>query len=400
MLSRARIGTLCRSCRTQHLIHMPPPRTRLDPDGYYNRLGVKPAATQAEVVTAFRGQARVLHPDVPETGDAGAFVALRQAYDVLSNRERRAAYDRKAGEAALDAIEPEVVVVHQSAYPATNSLGHQPRSFNFPIILWVGMGAFLCLCVYQAVTHVLAPPRAVRDDIKPNAATIEPLSPSAHQAVLYGPAPVRLAGTPNFYVVPAAIPATLWRLDAERSVLVPLGQLPPFSAVQAVRLIRQSGMLEVLLTDHGSGFISLDHLTPGDATAARTAYCGYNAGPMPHDGELLEQRDYGSARLEVENRALQPAVVKLRDATGAVAVSAFLGPGGHATFDGIPEGTYHTEFAIGELWSRACNSFAAGMRARRMSAALMLPADSHLVLAPDAGEPDAADISDQAFELN
>jgi hypothetical protein len=190
----------------------------------------------------------------------------------------------------------------------------------------------------------------------------------------------------------------LWRLDGERSTLTLIGQLPPFSEVQAIRLIRQSGMLEVLVNDYGNGLISADHLTPGDAEAARRAYCGYNAGPTPYDGELLERRGYGTGSLEMENRAVQPVVVKVRDAAGAVALAVFLGPGGHVALDGLPDGTYHTEFAIGELWSRACNSFAAGMRARRMNAALEVPGVSYLLVTAD--EPAAADISDQAFEQN
>jgi hypothetical protein len=265
-------------------------------------------------------------------------------------------------------------------------------------VLWGGLAAVLCLSVYEAATHLLAPSHAVRDDIRPNAAVVTPLSPSAHLAVLYGAPPVRLAGAPNFYVVPAATPAVVWRLDPERNTLVPLLQLPPFSEVQAVRLIRQNGMLEVLVNDRGNGFMSADHLTAGNAIAARRAYCGYNAGPTPYDGELLERRGSGSATLQVENRAVQPAVVKLRDETGAVVLSVFLGPGSHAAFDRVPEGTYRTDFAVGELWSRACNSFAAGMRARRVKAALTLPGDAHVVVTPDATEPSAADISDQAFE--
>jgi hypothetical protein len=269
-----------------------------------------------------------------------------------------------------------------------------------PLLLWIGLGAFLCLSLYQAVTHLLSPRPTPRDDIGPNAAVVLPLSPSAHLAMLYGAAPVRLAGTSNFYVVPAPNPTVLWRLDTEHNTLVPLGQLPPFSTLQAIRLVRQNGLLEVMVNDHTNGFVSADRLTPGDEAAARRAYCGYNAGQTPHDGELLERHGSGNGRLEMENRAVQPTVVKLRDETGAVVMSVFLGPGGHAVLDGIPDGTYHTEFAIGELWSRACNSFAAGMRARRIEVALRLPGDSHLVVAPDGGDPPAVDIPDQAFERN
>jgi hypothetical protein len=41
----------------------------------------------------YRFQAARLHPDNPETGDAEKFFLLKEAYDVLSNPERRAQYD-------------------------------------------------------------------------------------------------------------------------------------------------------------------------------------------------------------------------------------------------------------------------------------------------------------------
>jgi hypothetical protein len=391
---------------------MPPPRRRQDPNGYYDRLGLEPAATPAEIVTAYRLKARLLHPDVPGTGNTNAFVALKQAYDVLSNLPRRAAYDRTAREAAFaaiksgaiksGAIEPGVKDIQPNRHPAAVPVGaapvHGSPFSDRPLMVWAGLGAFLCFSVYQAVTHILALSPAIRTDIRPNAAIVAPLSPSAHQAVLYGPAPVRLAGTPNFYVMPAGSPTLLWRLDTEHNALVPLGQLPPFSAVQAVRLVRQSGMLEVRLNDRVNGFVLASHFTPGNAVAARRAYCGYNAGTTPPNGEMLQRRGYGHGTLNLENRAVQPAVVKLRDETGAVMLSVFLEPGGQAALDGLPDGIYRPEFAIGELWSRACNTFAAGMRAQRMDEALRLPGDSRLVVAPETAGAASSEISDQMFD--
>jgi hypothetical protein len=384
---------------------MLPARSRLDPDGYYHRLDLEPSASRTAIVSAFRAKARILHPDVPNTGNAGAFVAMKQAYDVLSNADRRAAYDRAAREGM---VRPDGVVPPRPAAPGARQSPNRPppnrpppnrppRPIEIPVVIWVGLGAFLCLCVYQVVVHLMALPPLPNAGIRPNAATVAPLSPSAHEAILYGPTPVRLAGTPNFYVVPAASPAVLWRLDADRNVLVPLAQLPPFSSVEAVRLVRQVSMLEVLVNEHGNGFISADHLAPGNAAAARQAYCSYNAGPTPTDGELLERQGSGSGTLEVENRAVQPVVVKLRDERDAVALAVFLAPGGNTVVDGLPDGIYHAEFAIGELWSRACGVFAAGMRARRLEGGLRVPSDSPLVVAPDATQPEAADIPDQEF---
>ena len=430
---------------------MVPSRTRLDPDGYYRCLGLEPEASRVAIVAAFRGKARLLHPDVPVTGNAAAFVAVRKAYDVLSNRDRRADYDRRAREATWAALEPEAGTVRTSSpsgaplrgrpwppidpsdrpersstegqagcptddpgwqprpaadpgwqpRPAAEPGGRQKRAFDVPLPLWVALAAVLGLSVYQAVTHLMAPPRHLpQAQIRPNAAVVEPLSASAHEAVLYGPAPVQLAGVANFYVGPGGGPAVVWYLDRKRNTLVPLGQLPPFSTVQAVRLIRQDSLIEVLVNDHGNGLISANRLTPGNSADAHRAYCGYNAGPAPRDGELLQRQGLGTGRLEVENRAMQPAVVKLRDEHGAVVVAVFLGPRGHEVFDVVPSGNYHPDFAIGELWSRACNSFAAGMQAWRMRAALRSPAESRVVVEPDASEQAAAEIPDQAFERN
>ncbi len=378
---------------------MLPPRTSLDPNGYYSRLGVNPAASHESIHAAYRAKARVLHPDVPKTGNAEAFVAVKQAYDVLSHPDLRAQYDRSARQWAAEpepVPEPEVVRP-PFLRPTTTVVRTLPLS-ALTITVLVGLAAFLCLSVYEVAVHLLSPPSVVNAGIRPNAATVEPLSASAHRAVLYGPTPVRLAGVANFYVVPAGSAAVLWRLDPERNTLVSLQELPPFSTVQAVRLVRQNGMLEVLIDDHTTGFVSADHLMPGDASAARSAYCSYNSGPAPFDGELLERRGAGSATLSLENRAVQPAVVKLRDPAGAVTISVFLAPGSHADLDGLPEGNYRPEFAIGELWSRACNSFAAGMRARRLDAAVTLPGAAAIVVASDSDGPGGSDISEQMFQ--
>jgi molecular chaperone DnaJ len=67
---------------------------------YYELLGVSRTASDAETKRAFRTLARELHPDVSEDPDADArFRDVAEAYEVLSDPERRATYDRygKAG---------------------------------------------------------------------------------------------------------------------------------------------------------------------------------------------------------------------------------------------------------------------------------------------------------------
>jgi curved DNA-binding protein len=64
---------------------------------YYEFLQISPKADADTIHRVFRFQAARLHPDNPDTGDSEKFFLLKQAYDVLSNPERRAEYDAARG---------------------------------------------------------------------------------------------------------------------------------------------------------------------------------------------------------------------------------------------------------------------------------------------------------------
>ncbi|MBO5948325.1 DnaJ domain-containing protein [bacterium] len=61
---------------------------------YYEILGVKRTATDAEIKSAYRKLARKYHPDVnKEKGAAEKFKDINEAYEVLSDKQKRSTYD-------------------------------------------------------------------------------------------------------------------------------------------------------------------------------------------------------------------------------------------------------------------------------------------------------------------
>src|SRR5512137_769089 len=69
---------------------------------YYEVLGVPKGAGPDDIKKAYRKLARQYHPDVNKAADAETkFKELSEAYEVLSDDDKRAAYDR-FGHAAVD----------------------------------------------------------------------------------------------------------------------------------------------------------------------------------------------------------------------------------------------------------------------------------------------------------
>jgi molecular chaperone DnaJ len=66
-----------------------------DKRDYYEVLGISRSASQDEIKKAFRDLARQFHPDVNNSPDAeDKFKEINEAYGVLSDTDKRAAYDR------------------------------------------------------------------------------------------------------------------------------------------------------------------------------------------------------------------------------------------------------------------------------------------------------------------
>jgi hypothetical protein len=371
----------------------------VDPQGLYARLEVDPSAPHEAIVASYRRLARVLHPDVAGTGNADAFILIHQAYEVLADPLQRAAYDRVARQAAVPAARPTVMDQAMAEQAAADEAvsemvrpEERPRWSDLPLAVWLGLlgvigvaGVVAMVQLADRLDDAPLPPARGQNIALPHAAPPVPT--------------VKPVGTPTHYVLPTAGPAMVWRFDPAVGHYVAIGQLEPFSAVRALHAEPHDGMLEIALDGGTSGFVDATRLMPGDQLAARHAYCIDIAGAPPVNGEVLLRHGAGAARVQIENDAELSSVVKLRATDGSVAAKVFLAPHGSTVVDQLPAGSYRPEFASGELWSRGCGGFVAGMRAERFASTVELGGDSRLAVPPGlSGAAMPVDIPDATFE--
>jgi hypothetical protein len=362
-----------------------------DPAGHYAVLDVDPAAPAAAVTASYRQQAKLLHPDMPGTGNAEAFMRLQAAYQILGDPERRRAYDQGAGNREAAAKRP---AWRQEA----TELAFTPAfSWRPPRFVGIALGVVTLLAVAQVAIILLrpAPTPAAR------APMVEASAPAAPARLQPIPPLSRSAG--DHFVTPGTGPAVLWQRAPERPGYVPAGHLEAFATVALLRRVPKDGQADGQTDERAEirtaagqvGYVETARLLAGDARAARRAACLHHAGPPLRGGQSLVHRGSGPVRVSVENREDRPALFKLRDGQDIAAAALYLAPRSSATIADLPVGTYRAEFAVGDLWSHACGMFMAGMRAQRFPAAQEISGAMRFILPP----PDiqALDITDEAF---
>jgi hypothetical protein len=396
-----------------------------DPKGYYRRLGIGPGAGAREIAAAFRREAKRLHPDVPRTGDAAAFIRAREAYDVLTDPLRRRAYDQGEEETEADAeTESEARAgAGPAAARAPGAAEYTPPPMAppdpfaippappgwwraLPLPAWAALFVVLVVALSEALlrfglTAGAQGPGRAPAAVTPKLADVmpKPAPPRPPPPAVAPDPPAPAAGvSPTHYVLPAGDPATLYRFDAARASYAPVGEIAPFTSVEALRQVPDRGFVEVRLPDGQVGFVAAARLTTGGVGEARRAFCIQNAGTTPRSGEVLSHEGHGATRVEIDNRGYVSLVARLRDAQDQPIATMFVAPSASATLSDLPGGAVTVQVAAGDLWSRRCGMFMAGMRTQAFPAEpLGTEAPARFVVPPPADAPPLRDIPEDAF---
>jgi curved DNA-binding protein CbpA len=93
---------------------------------YYEILGVSPSESVRAIRRAFRERAKELHPDRSGAAAGERFRQVVEAYEVLSDPERRSAYDRRR--------EGHEVRVRRQFVPASQVVGAEPLLRGTPVM--------------------------------------------------------------------------------------------------------------------------------------------------------------------------------------------------------------------------------------------------------------------------
>jgi hypothetical protein len=383
-------------------------------------LGVKPSATSAEIKQAYREQAKKFHPDVNNGADIGGrFKAISEAYTVLSDANRRAAYDR-AGFAHARPGGPRSLL-QPLRCSRCRQITAQPRYLVFRHVVSLILvtqatpiqGIFCSTCAGAAALRASAVSAAfgwwgvpfgpiytvfytfmnafggARDEANEERLLLHNAFAFAQRGNLklaHGLAILlRSANNRDIQAAAADLSGQLILRDPSLSEAAiksawtfrPLHLLAHLAMLAAVPAM-------VIAILYGTGFPGTSSRGPyatSPAIDGGTNYYGPTesgpstptaAVPLPSRpeptcahppangrrlGGYLRERGDGHS-LVIENGAEGPAIIKVRNAaTGRLAVSFFVAAGNTASFDRLPDGDYRIQYAIGGDLRRDCRSF-------------------------------------------
>lgn len=323
-----------------------------DVNGLYAILGLDPCASQEAIGAAFRRKAKELHPDVAGTGNAHAFISLRRAYDTLSDPIARTAYARVSQQASKQPAQHG----HATAGPPNANRNAKAWFLAFAIILVLSVSSATWLERSRANADLRAnrlpnvqasPPSKQVDDLSAQTKRTQPD---------IGGLSIVSAASPKlqmYYALAAGSPISVWHKTPQGGYLQN-GFIEPFTNVELLRSFPADHLAEVRFADGSSGYMDPRSIGPGDAMAAKEAYCLYKPGRPLNNQKILSRTGSGPYKITIENQGSQPAIVVMRSALGRSAITLLINAYNVAYVDQFSSGLYRPEFRFGDNWSQKC----------------------------------------------
>jgi len=403
-----------------------------DPKGYYARLGVSPKATDEEIRSAYRRLAKELHPDKNPGPDANrAFQLLNDAYKVLSDPERRAAYDS----GGYSSAGPE----QRSSFPEPlhcvkcGKITAQPRYLVFRYVISIVVsttrhpiqGVFCAACARKAALRAslissvagwwgfpFGPIYTIGDIFRNASGGYEPPGSREHllwtnalaflgkgqNDLAYGLArQLRSAGDETIALNAVRLMDMMKSrgLVTNPPVLKPVPKTTPADyvvhgalalalPVALVVAISLSPKIATWQTTSPPPTEAVASVPPYEAVAPTVPACSLTV----TNGTVLSENwpsgsTDGEHKLSIENGSGGDAIIKIRDATtGALLVSFFVQNNSKAEYVRIPDGDYRIQYAFGDYLDSSCLAFA------HLSGAAQFPGTEHFETTWTATEVD------------
>lgn len=103
------------------------------PNDYYIVLGIDPEASLSQIKKAYRNAIKRYHPDmIGENTDSHKFIAAREAYEVLSDAEKRRDYDAQRQTRNHPASKVDISKTTTHRRPTWQSFRNPPVQDHFP----------------------------------------------------------------------------------------------------------------------------------------------------------------------------------------------------------------------------------------------------------------------------
>ncbi|CAM4249961.1 hypothetical protein BOTU111921_19120 [Bordetella tumbae] len=356
---------------------------------HYDTLKVARDAPFSVIRAAYKTLAQQHHPDrkLNNAEAAELMSLLNQAYEILSNPEKRKQYDETLSREEVGTVPPRTSSPPPKQQPNSSStsaskpphaagkktsMGESASTLSSFASL-IKPAAVICVLVFFILLFKLS-------FSLQHTTTQEPRNAYPHAPPNVAPTPTLASSTLTASASPPPIPFSTptepessWLPDIGLTATVDTEQLNvrngPGTKFDVIGKLAQGvpvvirgnvqGSWVAILYGEGTGYVNKKLLRfQGRLSTVPPVDCQIE---RPPSGKILLKNSSGPHQLEVQAPFDNDVYVKLKNVSGQTILAGFVGQGQSFTFGGIPDGSYQAWFAMGTNFSTACRRFMTDM---------------------------------------